>query len=124
MKAKKITNGYETIFSTAELHPYLTLVHKYSKQSKEGYTEVHHIVPVSMGGGDEYNNLVRLTFAEHLHVHWVLAECLRTIDKKKGFFKMVYAFQKMLSPNGRKVKYPKGVNPSLWKVKELIKENV
>lgn len=36
------------------------------------YTEVHHIKPRSMGGGNEPENLVRLTYREHFLVHWLL----------------------------------------------------
>ena len=31
--------------------------------------EIHHIVPRSLGGTDEPNNLVKLTLKEHLVVH-------------------------------------------------------
>jgi hypothetical protein len=36
------------------------------------YSEVHHILPRSMGGGDEASNLVRLTYREHFLAHWLL----------------------------------------------------
>lgn len=38
------------------------------------YTEVHHILPRALGGGDEPANLVRLTYREHFLVHWLLTK--------------------------------------------------
>lgn len=38
----------------------------------EGYTESHHIVPRCMGGGNEIENLVKLTAKEHFLVHRLL----------------------------------------------------
>lgn len=38
------------------------------------YTEVHHIKPKSLGGGNEEANLVRLTYREHFLAHWLLTK--------------------------------------------------
>lgn len=38
----------------------------------EGYTETHHIIPKSMGGSDDKENLVVLTAREHFIAHWLL----------------------------------------------------
>ena len=40
----------------------------------EGYTERHHIVPRSFGGGDEPSNLIRLTPEDHFFAHLLLAK--------------------------------------------------
>lgn len=37
------------------------------------YTEAHHILPRSMGGGDEPSNIIRLTLKEHYFAHILLA---------------------------------------------------
>lgn len=39
----------------------------------DGYKEVHHIKPKSMGGTDDYWNLVQLTAREHFIAHCLLA---------------------------------------------------
>lgn len=39
-----------------------------------GYVEVHHIVPRCIGGGDEDENLVALTYREHIFAHKLLAK--------------------------------------------------
>jgi hypothetical protein len=38
------------------------------------YFERHHILPRSLGGGDEETNLVDLTYREHFLVHWLLTK--------------------------------------------------
>ncbi len=43
-----------------------------SRDSLEGYYERHHIVPKSMGGSDDPDNLVFLTAREHFIAHWLL----------------------------------------------------
>lgn len=39
-----------------------------------GYSERHHIVPRSIGGGDERGNLIRLTPEDHFFAHLLLAK--------------------------------------------------
>lgn len=39
-----------------------------------GYTERHHILPRSLGGGDEPENLIRLTAEDHYFAHLLLAK--------------------------------------------------
>lgn len=39
-----------------------------------GYTERHHILPRSLGGGDEPENLIRLTAEDHFFAHLLLAK--------------------------------------------------
>lgn len=39
-----------------------------------GYTERHHIVPRSLGGGNEPENLIRLTPEDHFFAHLLLAK--------------------------------------------------
>jgi hypothetical protein len=46
--------------------------------SKDVYTEKHHIIPRSLGGSNNANNLIRLTAKEHRLVHILLPRM--TID--------------------------------------------
>lgn len=39
-----------------------------------GYSEKHHIVPQSRGGGNEASNLIRLTAEDHFFAHLLLAK--------------------------------------------------
>jgi hypothetical protein len=43
-------------------------------QAVDGYSEVHHVVPVSMGGSNDKDNLVALTARQHYVAHWMLAK--------------------------------------------------
>jgi len=42
-------------------------------KSEEKYYELHHIVPLCMGGNDDPENLVLLTAREHFISHWLLS---------------------------------------------------
>lgn len=45
-----------------------------SKPKPSGYTERHHILPRSLGGGNEPKNLISLTAEDHLFAHVLLAK--------------------------------------------------
>lgn len=53
------------------------------RQVPSCYTEVHHIVPRSIGGTDAPQNLVRLTYREHFLAHWMLTKFCRGADLRK-----------------------------------------
>lgn len=56
------------------------------------YYETHHIIPRSLGGGDEFENLVDLTYREHFLAHWLLT---KIYNDGYGRRAMLYAFQCM-----------------------------
>lgn len=58
-----------------------------------GYTEKHHIVPVSLGGSNSKDNLVRLTAREHFICHWILVKMYK--GNKHSYYKMLKAFNMM-----------------------------
>jgi hypothetical protein len=41
-------------------------------QSVDGYSEVHHIIPISLGGSNDKDNLISLTPRQHYIAHWML----------------------------------------------------
>lgn len=47
---------------------------KYRKLPVDCYTEEHHIVPVSLGGEDNQDNIITLSGREHYIAHWILAK--------------------------------------------------
>lgn len=53
---------------------YDELINRGQHRLLEGYTENHHIIPRCMGGGDEKDNLVRLTAEEHYVAHQLLVK--------------------------------------------------
>lgn len=49
----------------------------------KGYSERHHIIPRSLGGTDNIDNLVDLTAREHFICHWLLTKTHTGQDKHK-----------------------------------------
>ena len=60
-------------------------------RSLDGYKERHHIIPRSLGGSDDKENLVDLTAREHFICHWLLIKMYSGESKAK----MVYALNGM-----------------------------
>jgi hypothetical protein len=59
----------------------------------KGYTEKHHIIPRSLNGTDEKENLVNLTAREHFICHYLLT---KMYDKRtNNHYKLVCAFNMM-----------------------------
>jgi len=65
------------------------------------YTETHHIIPRSLGGTDDINNLVELTAREHFICHWLLTK-MYTGDERN---KMLSAFFLMRGNNSYQNRY-------------------
>jgi hypothetical protein len=51
---------------------YNSLIQNRINNEPEGYTEKHHIVPRCLGGSDDDDNLVRLSYREHFVAHKLL----------------------------------------------------
>ncbi len=53
---------------------YFRFIETWKRQQipEEVYTEVHHIIPKHCGGGNEEENLVRLTYRQHTFAHRLL----------------------------------------------------
>ena len=66
---------------------YYNLINRASNRSLDGYKEIHHIIPRSIGGKNTKDNLVALTAKEHFICHLLLLRMLTGQDKAK----MVYA---------------------------------
>jgi hypothetical protein len=72
---------------------YCNIVDRAKSRALDGsfYTEKHHIVPRSLGGNNEKNNLVRLTGREHFICHWLLTK----MTQGNAQHKMIYALRRM-----------------------------
>jgi len=53
--------------------------------------EIHHIIPRSMGGSNEEDNLIKLTFREHYICHL----CLSKFTEGQDYYKMLCAINSM-----------------------------
>ena len=74
---------------------YYTITSNAKQRITEGYTERHHIIPQSLGGSDDKDNLVDLTAREHFICHWLLIKMTDGDDRGK----MLYALQGMKAEN-------------------------
>jgi len=82
------------------------------------YHERHHILPKSLGGTDNWDNLVELTLQEHCLAHTLLA--------KAGFdnqWNSVACFYEDNNPNRRHLKYPRWVRKRCWRQRQLNLRN-
>ena len=57
-----------------QLHYDLLIVRAMKRKIFRGYREKHHIIPRCMGGGNEKENLVKLTAEEHFVAHQLLVK--------------------------------------------------
>lgn len=72
--------------------------------SEHVYSERHHIIPVSLGGTNNKNNLVILTAREHFVAHMLLAEMYPKLSK--AWISMNCAFRFMRgNPNEDSLRY-------------------
>ena len=72
---------------------YYNIITRAQKRILDSYGEIHHIVPRSLGGDDNQNNLVSLTAREHFIAHWLLT---KMVSSKKHQYQMWNAFSCML----------------------------
>lgn len=53
---------------------YTKFIARLKDQTIDGYYELHHIIPRSLGGSDDSTNLIALTARQHFVAHWILAK--------------------------------------------------
>ena len=84
---------------------YSKLYYKITSNAKQritdGYTELHHIIPQSMGGSNDKENIVELTAREHFICHWLLIKMTEGKDRSK----MLYALNGMKAGNRYQQRY-------------------
>jgi hypothetical protein len=73
-----------------------------AKRPRECYTESHHIVPKSVGGNNEPENLVNLTAREHFVCHWLLTKIYADGEEH---WKMLNALRIMKAENKSQQRY-------------------
>ncbi len=88
-----LTNKYSKI--------YFSITSNAKQRITEGYTELHHIIPQSMGGSNDKENLVELTAREHFICHWLLVKMTEGDDRSK----MLYALKGMKAENKHQQRY-------------------
>lgn len=76
---------------------YYTIINKAKNRTIDGYVEKHHIVPISLGGKNNKENIVKLTAREHFVCHWLLWK----FTEGKHKIKMGHAFGRMRFHNSK-----------------------
>lgn len=74
MNYKKL---YDSLIESAKQHP-----------KSDIYKELHHIIPLCMGGCDSYNNLIKLTARQHYLAHWLLYKIYKTTKLAHAWYGM------------------------------------
>ena len=74
------------------------------------YTERHHIIPQSLGGANNKDNLVDLTAREHFICHWLLVKM--TEGDNRG--KMLYALNGMKAENKYQQRYSSAITARVY----------
>ena len=74
------------------------------------YTERHHIIPQSLGGSNDKDNLVDLTAREHFICHWLLIKM--TEGEARG--KMLYALHGMKAENRYQQRYSSSITARVY----------
>jgi len=70
---------------------YYAIIQKRAILDNDTRGEVHHIIPRSLGGGDEPTNLVKLSGHDHAWCHWLLTKMTSGTNRAS----MIYAFNMM-----------------------------
>lgn len=78
-------------FNNKYTKTYFSLINRSKSRVIEGYTENHHVVPKSLGGSDDPDNLVKLTPKEHYLCHALLPKMV----EGNARYKMMAAFNMM-----------------------------
>jgi len=85
---------------------YFSIIDQANTKVRPDYTENHHIIPRSLGGTDDADNLVSLTAKEHYLCHLLLPKMLEGENK----YKMLCAIHRMAFSNQKqRVKVPSRV---------------
>lgn len=83
---------------------YDNLILKRQKILFEGKTEIHHIIPRSIGGNDDKNNLVNLSLREHFVAHQLLTKIYKN---NKGLAWAAFSMAQQRKYNSRKYSWLK-----------------
>lgn len=76
----------------------------------DGYTETHHIIPHSLGGSDDPDNLVALTAREHFICHWLLTKMYT--GESRG--KMINAMYMMRAESPHQKRYESKITGRIY----------
>lgn len=82
---------------------YSAIIEKRKFNKPEGYSEKHHIIPRSLGGSDNTDNIVSLTAREHFICHYILTKMYEPYTFE--WYKMNNAFMMMKCNSANQNRY-------------------
>lgn len=88
---------------------YNNITEQAKSRTIDSYTEKHHIIPRSLGGTDDQDNLVNLTAREHFICHWLLTK----MHSGQARSKMINALYLMQGKNKYQDRY---VNSRVYEI--------
>lgn len=99
------------MFKTNKYTKYYTLLTDRAKsRTLTEYTERHHIIPQSLGGSNDKENLVDLTAREHFICHWLLIKMTEGENRSK----MLYALNGMKAENKFQQRYSSAITSRVY----------
>ena len=99
------------MFKTNKYTKYYTLLTDRAKgRTLTEYTERHHIIPQSLGGSNDKENLVDLTAREHFICHWLLIKMTEGENRSK----MLYALNGMKAENKYQQRYSSTITARVY----------
>lgn len=99
---------------------YFSIIERAKTRALDSYSELHHIIPKSLGGTNDKSNLIKLTAREHFICHWLLTKMVTSENKSK----MSYALWIMLKGNKNQERNLKVSSKTYSKIKENYAECV
>ena len=82
----------------ANLYVNLLVKHGTEDRPVMGYFERHHIVPLSLGGADNAENLVYPSGRAHFIAHWLLFKIHRNAEMARAFYGMCDTYRRPERP--------------------------
>jgi hypothetical protein len=89
---------------------YTAITERAKNRTVTGYTESHHVIPRSLGGSDDADNLVDLTAREHFVCHWLLVK-IHTGESRN---KMIYALRMMRAEKHGQQRYESKITARVY----------
>jgi len=89
---------------------YQNITDRARSRTLEGYVERHHVIPRSLGGTDDANNLVSLTAREHFVCHWLLTK----IYTGEARYKMINAMYIMRAEGPYQKRYESKITSRVY----------
>lgn len=90
----ELTNHLEKLYGIRFSEGYIHFAITFNNLDKNlKNLQTHHICPRCCGGGDEKDNLVKVTFHHHRKLHQLLLSTVGLTDEQKD--KLKFAYKKM-----------------------------